>query len=97
MWLLLFLLIWSAGGILYVFFDVFLNRYLAGRFGASTQNVRGSSLQESATALLVPCNGNAVPPFPVPGHGLMLTGDARRRKQLDEKKDFACLARGGMR
>eukprot|EP00439_Symbiodinium_sp_Y106_P003530 s5117_g1.t1 len=45
MWLLLFLLIWSAGGILYVFFDVFLNR-----------------------------------------HGLMLTGDARRRKQLDEKK-----------
>ncbi|CAE7778671.1 unnamed protein product, partial [Symbiodinium necroappetens] len=45
MWRLLFLLIWSAGGILYVFFDVFLNR-----------------------------------------HGLMLTGDARRRKELDEKK-----------
>ncbi|CAE7410581.1 unnamed protein product, partial [Symbiodinium microadriaticum] len=45
MWRLLFLLIWSAGGILYVFFDVFLNR-----------------------------------------HGLMLTGDARRRTELDEKK-----------
>ncbi|CAE7456672.1 unnamed protein product [Symbiodinium microadriaticum] len=45
MWRLLFLLIWSAGGILYVFFDVFLNR-----------------------------------------HGLMLTGDARRRKELDQKK-----------
>ena len=28
MWRLLFLLIWSAGGILYVFFDVFLNRCL---------------------------------------------------------------------
>ncbi|CAE7509352.1 unnamed protein product [Symbiodinium sp. KB8] len=45
MWRLLFLLIWSAGGILYVFFDVFLSR-----------------------------------------HGLMLTGDAQRRKELDEKK-----------
>lgn len=45
MWRLLFLLIWSAGGILYVFFDVFLSR-----------------------------------------HGLLLSGDARRRKELDEKK-----------
>ncbi|CAE7231983.1 unnamed protein product [Symbiodinium sp. CCMP2592] len=45
MWGLGWLLIWSAGGILYVFFDVFLNR-----------------------------------------HGLMLTGDIRRKKQLDEKK-----------
>ncbi|CAE7231974.1 unnamed protein product [Symbiodinium sp. CCMP2592] len=39
------LLLWSAGGMLYVFFDVFLHR-----------------------------------------HGLMLSGDAKRRKELDEKK-----------
>ncbi|CAE7939057.1 unnamed protein product, partial [Symbiodinium necroappetens] len=57
MWRLLFLLIWSAGGILYVFFDVFLNRYLV-----KLEHLDGL------------------------GHGLMLTGDTRRRKELDEKK-----------